>query len=47
VWTVAAVGIVIGLGLWRAAIATLGIVLVILAGGEYVDRWLHQRFVRR
>jgi putative Mg2+ transporter-C (MgtC) family protein len=41
IWIVAAAGIATGCGLWRSAIATVLIALVLLVGGGAIDRALH------
>jgi putative Mg2+ transporter-C (MgtC) family protein len=47
IWIVAAVGIAVGAGLWRIALVVVALVLLLLSGGEYVDRWLHERLRSR
>jgi len=43
IWIVAAAGIATGCGLWRSAVATVLIALVLLVGGGVIDRALHTR----
>ena len=43
IWIVAAAGIASGCGLWRSAVATVLIALVLLVGGGVIDRALHAR----
>lgn len=42
IWIVAAIGVAVGTGLWRAALITVCIALVILAVGHRVDDLLHR-----
>ncbi len=42
VWIVAAVGVTTGVGMWRSALAAVTIALLILTGGETVDRLLRR-----
>jgi putative Mg2+ transporter-C (MgtC) family protein len=42
IWIVSAVGVAVGAGLWRTSLATVTLTLVVLIGGESVDRWLHR-----
>jgi len=43
IWVVTAAGIAVGGGLWRTGLAAAILTVVILAGGGYVDEWLHGR----
>jgi len=43
IWVVTAAGMAVGGGLWRTGIATAVLTVLVLAGGEYVDDWLHKR----
>jgi putative Mg2+ transporter-C (MgtC) family protein len=47
IWIVAAVGVAAGLGMWRSAIISVAIALVILAGGEVIDRAIRRLLTRR
>ena len=42
IWVVSAVGVAVGAGLWRTSLAAVTLTLVVLIGGEGVDRWLHR-----
>lgn len=42
IWVVAASGIAVGVGLWRAAVITILVALVILTLGRTIDHMLHQ-----
>ena len=42
VWIVAAVGVATGVGMWRSALASVAIALVILTAGEFIDRVLRR-----
>jgi len=42
VWIVAAVGVATGVGMWRSALASAAIALVILTAGEFIDRQLRR-----
>jgi putative Mg2+ transporter-C (MgtC) family protein len=39
-WVTTGVGVLCGLGAWKLAGASTGLVLVVLTGGVYLDRWL-------
>lgn len=41
-WVVSAIGIAAGLGLWRSALTTVALALIILALGKPLDRQLRQ-----
>jgi putative Mg2+ transporter-C (MgtC) family protein len=41
-WVVTAVGVAVGAGLWRISLVGLGLTLVVLIAGEFVDHWLHR-----
>ena len=43
IWVVAAVGIAVGTGLWRTAVAAVVVVMVLLVLGKPVDRWIDAR----
>jgi putative Mg2+ transporter-C (MgtC) family protein len=43
IWVVAAAGVAVGCGLWRTGLAAAVLTVVVLTGGEYLDRWLHKR----
>ena len=43
IWIVAAAGVASGCGLWRSAVATVLIALLLLVGGGIIDRALHTR----
>ena len=43
VLVVAALGAASGLGLWRTAIATAGLTMIILVLGEFVDAFIHRQ----
>jgi putative Mg2+ transporter-C (MgtC) family protein len=47
IWIVAAVGVAAGLGMWRSALASVVIALVILTGGEWIDRAVRRILTRR
>lgn len=42
IWIVAAVGVATGVGMWRSALASVTIALVILTSGEFIDRLLRR-----
>lgn len=42
IWVVAASGVAVGTGLWRAAVITVGLTLVILTVGRTIDHLLHR-----
>jgi putative Mg2+ transporter-C (MgtC) family protein len=42
IWVVASVGVAAGLGLWRLAVATVALVLLIFTVGGPMDRALHR-----
>ena len=42
IWVVAAVGIAVGTGLWRTAIAAVALALLTLVLGDGVDRFLRR-----
>jgi putative Mg2+ transporter-C (MgtC) family protein len=42
IWVVAATGVAVGTGLWRAAVMTVIIALVILSVGRRIDHALHK-----
>jgi putative Mg2+ transporter-C (MgtC) family protein len=42
IWVVAATGVAVGTGLWRAAVITVGLTLVILTVGRTIDHLLHR-----
>lgn len=42
IWTVAATGVSAGMGLWRTAVASTLIVLLILSVGGQIDRLVHR-----
>jgi putative Mg2+ transporter-C (MgtC) family protein len=42
IWVVAAAGIATGCGMWRSALTTVALVLVILIFGKRVDRAIHR-----
>jgi putative Mg2+ transporter-C (MgtC) family protein len=43
IWIVSAVGVATAGGLWRTGLATLVLTLIVLIGGDAVDRWIHER----
>ena len=43
IWTVSAVGVAVGAGMWRTSIAALALTLIVLVLGEKVDEWIHRR----
>jgi len=43
IWVVTAAGVAVGGGLWRTGVAAAILTFAVLAGGEYVDEWLHKR----
>ena len=43
IWVVAAAGVASGGGMWRTALAASILTVVVLAGGQYIDLWLHRR----
>ena len=43
IWVVTAAGVAVGGGLWRTGVAAAVLTFAVLAGGEYVDEWLHKR----
>ena len=43
IWIVAAAGVASGCGLWRSAVASVLIALLLLVGGGVIDRALHTR----
>jgi putative Mg2+ transporter-C (MgtC) family protein len=47
IWIVAAVGVATGLGMWRSALASVVIALVILTAGEMIDRAVRRLLTRR
>jgi putative Mg2+ transporter-C (MgtC) family protein len=47
IWIVAAVGVATGVGMWRSALASVTIALVILTAGESIDRVLRRLRGRR
>jgi putative Mg2+ transporter-C (MgtC) family protein len=44
IWIVAATGVAVGAGLWRAAITAVGLALVVLMAGGAADRVIHRIF---
>ena len=42
IWTVAAIGVAAGAGLWRTAASALAVAFLLLVAGERVDRWIHR-----
>lgn len=42
IWVVAATGVAVGTGLWRAAVITIVLTLVILTVGRTIDHLLHR-----
>jgi len=40
-WVTTGIGILCGLGAWKLGAAAAGMVLVVLMGGVYLDRWLY------
>jgi putative Mg2+ transporter-C (MgtC) family protein len=42
IWVVAATGVAVGTGLWRAAVITVALTLVILTVGRTIDHLLHR-----
>ena len=42
IWVVAATGVAVGTGLWRAAVITIVLTLVILTVGRAIDHLLHR-----
>ncbi len=42
IWTVSAVGVAVGAGLWRTSLIVMALALFVLVAGETIDRWLHQ-----
>ncbi len=47
IWSVAAVGVAVGVGMWRSALISVGIALLILTAGEWADRVIRRLLVRR
>lgn len=47
IWIVAAVGVAAGLGMWRSALASVVIALVILTARETIDRAVRRLLTRR
>ena len=43
IWVVTAAGIAVGGGLWRTGLVASMVTVVVLAGGGYLDEWLHRR----
>jgi putative Mg2+ transporter-C (MgtC) family protein len=42
-WATTGIGILCGLGAWQIALAATALVLAVLMGGVYLDRWLYGR----
>jgi putative Mg2+ transporter-C (MgtC) family protein len=42
IWVIAAVGVAVGAGLWRASVIVVGITLILLVVGSPVDRFVHR-----
>lgn len=42
IWVVAATGVAVGTGLWRAGVITIALTLVILTVGRTIDHMLHR-----
>lgn len=42
-WVTTGIGILAGLGAWQLAAAATALVLVVLIGGVYLDKWLYGR----
>jgi putative Mg2+ transporter-C (MgtC) family protein len=42
-WVTTGIGILCGLGAWKLAAATTGIVLIVLIVGVHLDKWLYGR----
>ena len=42
IWIVAAIGVAAGAGLWRTALSSLGLTMLILVAGEAIDRLVHR-----
>ena len=42
IWVIAAVGVAVGAGLWRASVMVVGITLILLVVGSPVDRFVHR-----
>jgi len=40
-WVTTGIGILCGLGAWKLALAATGVVLIVLTGGVYLDKWLY------
>jgi putative Mg2+ transporter-C (MgtC) family protein len=43
IWVVAAAGVAAGLGLWRSAAAAVALALVVLVGGDMIERRLNAK----
>jgi putative Mg2+ transporter-C (MgtC) family protein len=42
IWVVAAVGVAVGTGLWRAAVIAVALALIVLTIGRRIDHALHK-----
>ena len=42
IWVVAAIGVATGAGLWRTAAVSLALILLVLTGGDAIDRRAHR-----
>ncbi len=42
IWVVAAVGVAVGTGLWRAAVIAIALALIVLTVGRKIDHIVHQ-----
>jgi putative Mg2+ transporter-C (MgtC) family protein len=42
IWVIAAVGVAVGAGLWRASVIVVTISLILLVVGNRIDRFVHR-----